>query len=255
MGQSKIENQIKEQLNSREIQPSVQAWDRLDAMLSVAEEKKTKRSFGWLYIAAGITVLLIAGMFFFSQNTSEISNDTIVETEIKKDSIQKENIIQTPIMEENQQNQVAESTETQKPKYSNQSNTNSAVSIINQKSNQKQSNNPLINRDKKIEFQNSSDVAVKDLPKIDTRTKIVVGRNDVPSSDNTTKVMSDEDLLASLDNVGKKTNTKSNVKIDAGTLLSQVDGELELTFREKMINKISKNYKEVKVALSNRNNE
>lgn len=256
MGQSKIENQIKEKLNSREIQPSAQAWDRLDAMLSVAEEKKIKRSFGWLYIAAGITVLLIAGMFFFSQNTSEISNDTnVVGTEVKRDSIQKENIIQTPIMEENQQNQVAESTETQKPKSSNQSNTNSAVSIINQKSNQKQSNNPLINRDKKIEFQNSSDVAVKDLPKIDTRTKIVVGRNDIPSSSNTTKIMSDEDLLASLDNVGKKANPKSNVKIDAGTLLSQVDGELELTFREKMINKISKNYKEVKVALSNRNNE
>jgi hypothetical protein len=37
---NKLENQIKEKLNSREIQPSAQAWDRLDAMLSVAEEKK-----------------------------------------------------------------------------------------------------------------------------------------------------------------------------------------------------------------------
>ena len=89
MGQNKLENQIKVKLNSREIQPTAQAWDRLDAMLSVAEEKKTKRSFGWLFIAASILVFVSAGIFFFTQNTSEVNNDsTIVETEVKKDSIQ-----------------------------------------------------------------------------------------------------------------------------------------------------------------------
>ena len=247
MGQNKIENQIKEKLNSREIQPSAQAWDRLDAMLSVAEEKKTKRSFGWLFIAASILVFVSAGIFFFTQNTSEVNNDsTIVETEVKKDSIQKENNIQSPIIEKKQENQVAESTEIQYQKSNNQNTNNSAVSIINQKSNQKQSN-PLINRDKKIEFQNSSDVALKDLPKIQTITTIVNGSK--------TTTMSDEDLLASLDNVAKKANTKSTVKVDARNLLSQVDGELDQTFREKVIGKIAKNYQEVKVALANRNQE
>ncbi len=43
MEPNKLETQIKEKLNSREIQPTEMAWDRLDAMLSVAEEKKTKR--------------------------------------------------------------------------------------------------------------------------------------------------------------------------------------------------------------------
>lgn len=246
MGQNKLENQIKEKLNSREIQPSAQAWDRLDAMLSVAEEKKTKRSFGWLFIAAGILVFVSAGMFFFTQNSSEVKNDNnVVETEIKKDSIQKENNIQSPIIEKKQENQVAESTEIQKS--NNQNNNNSAVSIINQKSNQKQSN-PLINKDKQIEFQNSSDVALKNLPKIVDTKEIIVSR---PK----TSTMSDEDLLASLDNVGKKSNAKSKVKVDARNLLSQVDGELDQTFREKVIGKIAKNYQEVKVALANRNQE
>jgi len=40
MEPNKLETQIKEQLNAREIQPSEMAWDRLDAMLTVAEEKK-----------------------------------------------------------------------------------------------------------------------------------------------------------------------------------------------------------------------
>ena len=43
------------------------------------------------------------------------------------------------------------------------------------------------------------------------------------------------------------------VKINASDLLNQVDGELELSFREKMITKVNKNFQEVKVALTNRN--
>ena len=46
MGLNKIENQFKKQLNEREIKPSEAAWDRLDAMLNVAEKKK--RKFPWI---------------------------------------------------------------------------------------------------------------------------------------------------------------------------------------------------------------
>ena len=260
MGQNKLESQIKEKLDSREIQPSAQAWDRLDAMLSIAEEKKTKRSFGWLYIAAGITVLLIAGMFFLAQNSTDgINKDAVVDSEVKNDSVEKEqNKLEVPINKaiENKQNQVAESTEVQNPKSINPSSNKEAVSIINQKNNQKKLSNPLINRNKEIEYQNSSDVALKDLPKVDTQTKIITAKNDTPAKVSGNLSTSDEQLLANLDKVGKKsTNQKSSVKVDAKSLLSQVDGEVEYTFREKVLTKISKNYKEVKVALSNRNNE
>ena len=64
-------------------------------------------------------------------------------------------------------------------------------------------------------------------------------------------------LLASAENLGKaQTKAKANkINVDANTLLSQADGEVEMTFREKAINRLTKNYKEVKVALANRNNE
>jgi hypothetical protein len=45
------------------------------------------------------------------------------------------------------------------------------------------------------------------------------------------------------------------VKVNASNLLSEVDNELELSFREKVIRKIDKNYKTVKVALANRNQQ
>jgi hypothetical protein len=250
MGQNKLENQIKEKLDSREIQPSAQAWDRLDAMLSVNEEKKTKRSFGWLYIAASITVLLLAGMFFFSQESTKTDpQNNVVETEVKKD-VQKEAYQSDPAdTRKNQQNQVAVSTEIQNPKSHKTSPNKEAVSIINQN---KSSNNPLINREKQIEFQNSSDVAIKDLPQIETRKEIIVYN----PKENKSTAPTDEQLLAGLDKKAKEsTNSKSALKVDARSLLSQVDGELEMTFREKVISKVAKNYKEVKVALANRNNE
>ncbi|MNQ33642.1 hypothetical protein D3C85_470760 [compost metagenome] len=47
--------------------------------------------------------------------------------------------------------------------------------------------------------------------------------------------------------------SKSKIKINSNDLLDQVDGELELSFREKMIAKINKSYHTVKVAVENRN--
>ncbi|MEO5777630.1 MAG: hypothetical protein ABIQ27_12055 [Flavobacterium sp.] len=248
MGQNKLENQINEKLNSREIQPSAQAWDRLDAMLSVSEEKKTRKPFGFLFIAASITVLLTAGIFFFTQNGTKIQpENNVVTTEIK-DTIQKRvNEIQTPIVE---QNQVVVSPDN-KPTTNNQQPTtnNQRVSINNQKmsTNQNQSTNPIINRDKEVQSQNNSDVALKNQPVIETKKELTLPNKSIPS---------DEQLLASLDKTAKQSSEKNAiVKVNAKSLLSQVDGELELTFREKIINKVAKNYKEVKVALANRNNE
>ena len=103
MKQNNIENQIREKLNSREIQPSSQAWDRLDAMLSIAEEKKTKPSFGWLYIAASILVFVSVGMYLFSQESSITPTETIVEIEkdtntVKENtSVVAEKQIQNPV--------------------------------------------------------------------------------------------------------------------------------------------------------------
>ena len=245
---NKIENKIKEKLNSREIQPSPQAWDRLDAMLSVSEEKKSRRPFGFLFIAASIAVLLAVGLFFFTQNDSQIRpKDDVVTSEIK-DTVEKPVNEKLTLSVEQKEEIVL--TESQSPESQITNSNDQRVSINNQKTpntNQQSINqNPLINREKEIEFQINSDVALKNLPAIEIK-KDIISNKSIPS---------DEQLVANLDKTAKQSSKKNtDVKINPKSLLSQVDGELELSFREKIINKISKNYKEVKVALSNRNNE
>ena len=81
MEQNKLETQFKEKLNSRKIKPTEMAWDRLDAMLSVAENKKPKRKFNWVYIAASFIGFLLVGTIFFNQKVMECF---IFETYSKK---------------------------------------------------------------------------------------------------------------------------------------------------------------------------
>jgi hypothetical protein len=64
-----------------------------------------------------------------------------------------------------------------------------------------------------------------------------------------------DEMLATVTTTSKEANSKTAVKVNHNTLLSQVDAELELSFREKVINKVNKNYQTVKVALANRNQE
>ncbi|HEY0045820.1 MAG TPA: hypothetical protein VGB44_03825, partial [Flavobacterium sp.] len=80
-GQNKFENEIRQKLNAREIEPSSKAWDRLDAMLTVGEEEKRKYNYSWLYIAAGfLGFILIATIFFRQgQKSPQIENKMVIE--------------------------------------------------------------------------------------------------------------------------------------------------------------------------------
>jgi hypothetical protein len=247
MEPNKIEKQFREKLNAREMQPSAQAWDRLDAMLSVAEEKKTRKPFGFLFIAASILVFATLGLFLFNQNGTEINNtNTVVGTETKIDTAQnKTESIQSPIVESQKQNNAVATSNVQPANGNQQPTTNQQEVSIN---NQSTTHQNQIIKDKEIVFQNSSDVAQKDLPRIMEPTQIVIGKQKTSKSD--------ESLLADLDkSVKESTHKKSSVTVNAKSLLSQVDGEVEYTFREKILQKINKNYQEVKVALANRNTE
>lgn len=247
MEPNKLETQIKEKLNSREIQPTEMAWDRLDAMLSVSEEKKTKRfpflTSKFIGIAASVLVFLSVGLYYINQENTDIKidNSVIVKEEVKTDtSNESTNSVEEINSISVQKEEQVASTINNQPQTINKKSSQS----FNQ-NNQKTAINPIINKNKEIEYLGNGDVAQKDLPRIETKKQIVVSKS---------KYVNVDDLLASVENESKNTK-KPSVKVNANTLLSQVDGELEQSFRQKAINRISKNYQEVKVALANRNQE
>ena len=237
MALNKLEKEFKSQLDQREIKPSPAAWDRLDAMLAVGEEKTVKPIYNWIYIAASIIGFLAIGYVFFSNPAElvDVKRTEVVENNVSNptiDSINKEP--QTPI-------QIQKETE---------------VIADNQVATQKK--NAAISTSQKINKQ------------------IAVPQNQIAQTANTNKNSVEQQIEKSINK--QKANefnqispnhitnesqiaqvsTKAmnpTVKVNASNLLSEVDNELELSFREKVIRKIDKNYKTVKVALANRNQQ
>lgn len=240
MEPNKLETQIKEQLNAREIQSSPMAWDRLDAMLTLAEDKKTKRSAFLSYrtigIAASILLLVSLSLFFFfpKENTIKLENTVVIGNDNVNSNSNNNN---NTSVSSKQEEQVVEATNNKQQTINQerQPTTHSSLPSVN----------PLIIKDKEIEFQSNEVIAQNPLPRVASSKEIRVS--------NSIKVNA-IDLLAAVD-MPIKSNNSTKIKVNANSLLSQVDGELDQTFKEKAFIRISKNYKEIKVALETRNQE
>ena len=215
MESNKFEKDFRNKLNKREIAPSENSWDRLDAMLTVAEKKQPKKDNTWLYIAASFIGFLCIGIVFFSQTEELI--------DIKK----------TEVVLENQ--------EIVKP---------NEETIINKEE------VPVINKSA-IATTNSIKKTEKSISKIKPvlieKETIQENQNQLVSNEKPTETIIQKDIPNEI--VATTEIAKPSVKVDANKLLSEVDGELDLSFRERMVQKVNKNYRAVKVAVANRNQE
>lgn len=227
-----IDNQFREKLNSREIKPSENAWDRLDAMLTVADssnngqvKQKTKRSFGWMYVAASLLGFIMIATVFLSQTEElvDVEKAPIVHETVAVPS-EEEIVKEEPITPK------AEQTIAKAEYRSNKD----QRAIINQKT---------ISQEQNVASHQNEIVE---------NTQLLTEAPQLKSN------YADVDELLAAVKKNKKDKLfqdKATVRVNSNDLLSQVDGELELSFRQKVIKSVSKNYQEVKVALSTRNQE
>ncbi|WP_281226743.1 hypothetical protein [Flavobacterium aquiphilum] len=229
MKRTDIENQIKEKINAREITPSKASWDRLDAMLAVAE--KPKRNFGWMYVAASFLGFLLLGTFYFNQNNKEtvVAKDTVVVNEPKV-------VSEIKALPE-------------------KANTVETVKITEK---QLKSKEVILKVDSNIVLSNKESQVLEKEVIEEAQIPIINQKTEQPAVLQKSKYVNVDELLASVDNGSQKKNPtpmKSNVKVNSNELLTQVDGELDLSFREKAIKTVNQKVKAVKVALNNRNSE
>lgn len=224
MEPNKMEEDFRKKLNARELQPSEAAWDRLDAMLSVAENKKPKRSFRWLYVAASMVLFSGVGLLLMHQERSNqtlpmnTNDNVVVEGKAIKEAEAVSEPVNgnvSPIFEEhNNAEMVAE----------HQSNTSTPV-----REKQKGTNSRL------------PGASIDKEPVLQETPRVIL--------ENTHQ--EPEKMLA----VNEAPKEKPKVKVNANSLLSSVEGELNMEFRETTLDKIKKNFKTVKTAVANRNYE
>lgn len=232
MEPNKMEKDFKEKLDARTIEPSAQAWDRLDAMLSVAEKKHKKPVHIWWLAAASIVVVLFTGALFLKQDAvinTQDNNTVVAAPEFKDDNTQEPEEIFTSV--------------------TNKTNVSALTPNPEQKS------------DYAIAATEDSEI-VKETNTINQ----VVDKTDYKvEKENTVYKYSDVDkLLAEAEAASKKQTgsilnapliKKQTVKVDSNSLLSSIEGELDESFREKALQTITKNFNVVKTSLANRNYE
>jgi len=236
---NKLEQDFKQKLEQRTIQPTEMAWDRLDAMLSVSEKQKKKPGRNWMYIAASFLALLLIGTFFLNkqkQDTVRNINNSVTETRSERsttiDTAVRPSVINEPFTEEE------------------------AVAMATSISTGKVSVTPAkIISSKKSDISNSVVAATNDNADSNTDvTKVKSG----PAKINVDAA----NLLASVDTPAAKEAMvvsakakKQSVKVNPSSLLSSVEGELDDSFRGKVLQSVAKNYDKIKTSVASRNHQ
>ena len=228
MEPNKLDNQIREKLNAREIQPSAQAWDRLDAMLTVSEEKKPKKGYGWFFVAASTILFFGLGFSLFNSNeTTEINNSVPVVTTSSKaiDSVEtnKINVISVenvkPILVQNEENISKKEKRNIKPI--------ATVELINEKNIIQENPIPITQHPSPSAYKYVSPENL--LAEVQTGEKVIISENKIIS--------------------------KPKMKVDPNSLLTTVEKELDETHKETTLEKLTRKFQDAKSALANRNYE
>lgn len=231
MAPNKFEKDIKNQLNAREIKPSAEAWDRLDAMLTVSE--KPNKKFPWFLVAASFIGFVFLITFFANKNNEfEFpNNQNSVVNQNKKLEINSEKNVQSDIIiKSNSQEKVVLNNVNQKTNtFQNR------VSII--KNNQSRSNGTIL---KNVQIANQE--IVVELPSNEVKKLELIA--------NQTTIEKPETLNFNPEILNSQ---PQKIKINASTLLSQVDDEVRNEYQQNIFQKIGTNFQAVKVAFNERN--
>lgn len=234
MEQDNFNKNIQEKFNFRTIEPSETAWNKLDAMLTLAEEKKQPKIFFWLSIAATFLLFTGVGYVFFQQNE---------KTKLM------------PSTEEIVTSKTNSETETQK-----QSTKESSVSYENELA-----NNATISTTLETKKSTTIYTAQKENSKSEVfettllKQEEVITANEIKKEgikqeikETTFNYTTPETLLAEVQGEKKPSNIgsfKSTLRVNPNELLQAVESELDKTFKEKTITKL----KQAKSVFVNRN--
>ena len=226
MEPNNLETQIKAKLDSREINPSQNSWDRLDAMLTLNEKPKNK--FPWLMLAACfIGFVFIGTIIYNSFLTSPTAND---------------NATQNSIVQENKD----DNNNNQKPK----------INEVNNPSEIQNQNSKIASQNLKSKIKNRVSIIKNNQNQIAIIKKVI--NPEIKNENNPNQIL--ENNVAVIPNQIAEIKAQefakpqeNRLKIDANSLLSKVDNELKTEYRETVFKKISRKYQNVKTAFAERN--
>ncbi|WP_422105903.1 hypothetical protein [Winogradskyella sp.] len=263
MAPIKFEEQLKDKLEKRSLQPSTDSWAKLSERLDAEEKDSRKPWLGWLSIAAGIIILLAIVVRTFGPNNAQETQPQFVEEE----NIEKVNEIPLPTSNKNEPIELAVEDETMH-KDTNDSEPEKVTEIINSKSvikkraktqlaEHKATTTPAEEPKPKEAINNANDIqkAIVNETQINKEAVAIALKELNTEKPSVTDREVDSLLkLASKELLKDRLLKDSSKTVDAQSLLEAVEDEMGQSFRSKVYEALKDGYKTVKTAVAERNN-
>lgn len=250
MEPDKFEEHIKNKLEERRITPSDVAWERISGQL---EEPKQQRGSGyfWIGIAASIILLLGTSLIFFfqSEEIEGIIPNTVVDAE------------QPKIIEQNKESKDSNSLQNQK----------SEAFVVNENEETKgnQDGNLQPTSERQQESAQEIDMLVSNTPKapledeiiptvpveiLDAKIAEVIAQvNVMELHGNITDAEVDSLLMNAQKEILMQKLVENNNTVNAMALLTEVEEELDQSFRDQLFETLKAGFLKVRTAVADRN--
>ena len=241
MAPIKFEENIKDKLEKRTIQPSADAWQTLASRLETKNNKKKSPYYLWLGVAASIVaIMFIASQLFVNKNNTTIETPVIVNTNketIKK--IESENVLQKKdVLTNNVEKESVKELNIKTPKSEK-----TEVALLTKQKEEK----TVLPKEVIVNKTSFEDLKVQQV------VAQIQGLKDKGES------VTDKDIDALLDQAQKEITlqniyNETTKTVDANALLQDVESDLQQSFRDKVFNALKSSYNTVKTAVAERNN-
>jgi predicted DNA binding CopG/RHH family protein len=245
----KLEKHIKEKLEERKISPSAAAWESVEA--SLEPEKKRKGTY-WYAIAASVIGLLIVSIIFFNSQDKGVPSPEIVDVE-KESRVNEIEKVNNPVVVETISSE-------EKINLLQQEKDLSKVKKHSFKENVVEQNTAIVRAEvtpEKREFIQDSFVPTKSQDfminqKVNEVLATVINLESEAIQVTDAEV---DSLLRQAQNEILKEKIFDNIgKVDAMALLTEVEDELDQSFRDKIFTKLKEGLFKARTAVADRNN-
>ncbi len=246
MAPIKFENEIRDKLSTREIRPSGNAWEQISSRLETPSNNKRK-GFVWYAVAASFIGFIIVSVLFFNTNNTLDNGVEIVDTPKNIKVEEKQIDIVTPAKEKEESYVIVEEVVPIKEKVNKEAkivfiDIGQEVVTMNTEINTSINNN-------KVQLTGSEKI-------IDSKIAEVIAQ--VNSLEKNNAMLTDIEV----DSLLRKAQTEiltnkifmENQKVDAMALLTEVEGELDQTFRDQIFESLKSGFIKVRTAVADRNN-
>ena len=238
MAPNKFEKQLKDTLERRTIAPSKIAWSQLDTQLDV-QKNKQKFPFWWFSIAATFLGVFLA-IFVFNDKPDPIN--VVIE------DVKKEILLPSEINQINKQNKLTKII--------------TSPELVVDKVNVKPKNKAVTNKNKatiqSVQAEKSNVVlVVNDKIKPEDKATIASATNlekPIDKTSQTTTITSEADLLLkeAYSDVQDNYNTYIPEKIDANSLLEDVEMKSEKSLKNRLFHAVKSGYETLKTTVAER---